>query len=71
MKESYSKGLTNHIGPESSEVDSNGFLEGLTGVRAGRVWSREIPVHGADVSGGCSLKSFWHQVILDWHWTLN
>lgn len=56
MKESYSKGLTNHTGPESCEVDSNGLLEALTGVRAGWVLSREIPVQGADVLGACGRQ---------------
>ena len=56
MKESYSKGLTNHTGPESCEVFRNELLEALTGVRAGWVLSREIPVQGADVVGGCGRQ---------------
>jgi RNA-directed DNA polymerase len=56
MKDSYSKGLTNHTGPESCEVFSNELLEALTGVRAGWVLSREILVQGADAVGGCGRQ---------------
>ncbi len=42
MKESYVKGLANHNGPESCVEWSNPLGEALTGVRAGRVLSREI-----------------------------
>ena len=42
MKESYDEGLANHIGPESCGGGSNAIAEALTGVRAGRVLSREI-----------------------------
>lgn len=42
MKESYDEGLANHIGPESCGGGSNAMAEALTGVRAGRVLSREI-----------------------------
>jgi hypothetical protein len=52
MKESYIKGLTHHTGPESCEVFSDELLEALTGVRTGRVLSRESPFQGADVLGG-------------------
>jgi hypothetical protein len=48
MKESYSKGLTTHTGPESCEVGSNALLEALTGERTGWVLSREIPLRSAD-----------------------
>lgn len=41
MKESYGKGLAAHIGPESCVVARKGKGEALTGVRAGRVLSRE------------------------------
>ncbi|HVQ39199.1 MAG TPA: hypothetical protein VMS31_16790 [Pyrinomonadaceae bacterium] len=41
MKESYVKGLANHDGPESCVGWSNPSGEALTGVRAGRVLSRE------------------------------
>ena len=41
MKESYGKGVAAHIGPESCVVARKGRGEALTGVRAGRVFSRE------------------------------
>jgi hypothetical protein len=41
MKESYAKGLAAHSGPESCGVAREGVVEALTGVRAGRVFSRE------------------------------
>src|SRR6266851_3928575 len=41
MKESYTEGLATHNGPESCEVARKGSVEALTGVRAGRVLSRE------------------------------
>ena len=41
MKESYVEGLATHSGPESCGVTRKGFAEALTGVRAGRVFSRE------------------------------
>ncbi len=57
MKVSYSEGLAIHTGSESCTCDGNGVSEALTGVRAGKVWSREIepparecwPLLGADV----------------------
>jgi len=42
MEESYGEGVANHIGPESCASTREGGGEALTGVRAGRVWSREI-----------------------------
>ena len=42
MKESYGEGVANHIGPESCAFVREDRGEALTGVRAGRVWSREI-----------------------------
>lgn len=42
MKESYSEGLANHIGPESCAGSGNGVGEALTGERTGWVWSPEI-----------------------------
>jgi hypothetical protein len=42
MKESYVEGLASHGGPESCVHDREGVGEALTGVRAGRVLSREI-----------------------------
>ena len=41
MKESYGKGLAAHTGPESCGGVRKGVVEALTGVRAGRVLSRE------------------------------
>ena len=43
MEESYDEGVANHIGPESCAFARKGRAEALTGVRAGRVWGREIP----------------------------
>jgi len=43
------EGLANHDGPESCEVAREGVVEALTGVRAGRVLSRErTSLRGAD-----------------------
>ena len=42
MKESYVEGLASYGGPESCAVIREGEGEALTGVRAGRVSSREI-----------------------------
>lgn len=42
MKESYVEGLATHGGPESCAGAGNCVSEALTGVRAGRVLSREI-----------------------------
>ena len=41
MKESYVEGLAAHDGPESCGGARKGAAEALTGVRAGRVFSRE------------------------------
>lgn len=49
MKESYGKGLATHTGPESCGAAREGGVEALTGVRAGRVLSRERTfLRGAD-----------------------
>ena len=49
MKESYGEGLATHIGPESCGAARKGSGEALTGVRAGRVSSRERNfLRGAD-----------------------
>ena len=56
MKESYVEGLASYGGPESCVHIRKGVGEALTGVRAGRVSSREIhapsrkrrPLRGAD-----------------------
>jgi hypothetical protein len=42
MKESYAEGLASHGGPESCVPSREVVREALTGVRAGRVLSREI-----------------------------
>jgi hypothetical protein len=41
MQESYGEGLASHTGPESCVVARKGGGEALTGVRVGRVLSRE------------------------------
>lgn len=41
MKESYGEGVATHTGPESCGAAREGGTEALTGVRAGRVFSRE------------------------------
>ena|SRR3990172_11418663 len=52
MKESYGKGLATRTGPESCVVTRKGHDEALTGVRAGRVFSRESNfLRGADAVG--------------------
>jgi RNA-directed DNA polymerase len=56
MKVSYSEGLATHTDSESCMFARKGEGEALTGVRAGKVWSREIeppsrkrwPLWGAD-----------------------
>jgi hypothetical protein len=49
MKESYAEGLAIHSGPESCVTAREGSGEALTGVRAGRVFSRERTLlRGAD-----------------------
>ena len=49
MKESYVEGPATHSGPESCAAAREGRGEALTGVRAGRVLSREISLlRGAD-----------------------
>src|SRR2546428_5540194 len=49
MKESYGEGLATHTGPESCGAARKGGVEALTGVRAGRVFSRESnSLRGAD-----------------------
>jgi len=49
MKVSYGEGVATHTGPESCGVVRKGSVEALTGVRAGRVSSRERDsLRGAD-----------------------
>jgi hypothetical protein len=51
MKESYVEGLATHDGPESCVVAREGAGEALTGVRVGRVLSRESKLlRGADAA---------------------
>jgi len=66
MKESYVEGLASYGGPESCVHACEGVGEALTGVRAGRVSSREIHapwrelrvVRGAEAVGACR-RSHW------------
>jgi RNA-directed DNA polymerase len=52
MKESYGEGLATHTGPESCGAARKSGVEALTGVRAGRVLSRERHLlRGADAVG--------------------
>jgi hypothetical protein len=52
MKESRSEGLAIHTGPESCGDAREGVVEALTGVRAGRVLSRESEfLRSADAVG--------------------
>ena len=44
MQESYGEGLAIHTGPESCGAAREGGVEALTGVRAGRVLSRETNI---------------------------
>ena len=53
MKESYVEGLAAHSGPESCGAVRKGRGEALTGVRAGRVLSRERSLRGADAVEVC------------------
>jgi RNA-directed DNA polymerase len=47
MQESYGEGPATHTGPESCAVGREAGGEALTGVRAGRVLSSEMPTSGA------------------------
>jgi len=52
MEESHGEGVATHTGPESCGVVRKGGVEALTGVRAGRVLSRETThLRGADAVG--------------------
>jgi hypothetical protein len=42
MRESYDEGIASHVGPESCAGAREGSGEALTGVRVGRVLSREM-----------------------------
>lgn len=52
MKESYGEGIANHTGPESCVGFPQGGGEALTGVRVGRVLSREILINSR-------MPTFW------------
>ncbi len=58
MKESYSEGLASHTAPESCIGARKSAGEALTGVRAGRVLSREIhaPPQGGLLRGADVLE---------------
>ena len=68
MKESYSEGLANRAGPESCVGARKGAGEALTGVHAGRAWSREIhePLWEADAveNGGRQHQEDRHRKAL-------
>ena len=59
MEVSYSEGLANHAGPESCAVVRKDGGEALTGVRTGRVLSREIhaPPQGGLLRGADAVES--------------
>jgi hypothetical protein len=62
MKESYVEGLATHDGPESCGVACKGGVEALTGVRAGRVLSRERgPLRDADAVGESGRSHLTHR----------
>jgi len=62
MKESYGEGVATHTGPESCGAAREGGVEALTGVRAGRVLSRERTLlRGADAVGGCGRPHSAHR----------
>ena len=58
MKESRSEGLATHTGPESCGGAREGVVEALTGVRAGRVLSRESwLLRSADAVEDCGRQN--------------
>lgn len=60
MKESYGKGVATHTGPESCGAARKGGVEALTGVRAGRVFSRERTfLRGADAVRRSGRHNRW------------
>jgi RNA-directed DNA polymerase len=62
MKESHVEGLATHGGPESCGVSRKGRAEALTGVRAGRVLSRERSlVRDADAVGMVGRHHWAHR----------
>jgi len=68
MKESYVEGLATHSGPESCVAVREDSGEALTGVRAGRVFSRESVLRGADAvrrSGRPYLERRYRETLQD------
>ena len=62
MKESYSKDLANHTGPESCAGTRKGAGEALTGVCTGQVLSRESHIfRGADAVNSSGRQHFEHR----------
>src|SRR2546426_683418 len=62
MKESYGEGLATHTGPESCGAACKGGTEALTGVRAGRVLSRESDsLRDADAVGESGRPHLVHR----------
>jgi hypothetical protein len=62
MKEPYGEGVASHTGPESCGGGSNAAAEALTGVRAGRVLSREMyKDQDADVVGRHGRRNRGHR----------
>ena len=62
MKESYVEGLATHDGPESCAAFWEERGEALTGVRAGRVFSRERDkLRDADAVGGSGRRRRAHR----------
>lgn len=59
MEESYVEGLASHGGPESCVHIREGVGEALTGVRAGRVLSREIFSTCGEVCGSNGVPRPW------------
>ena len=58
MKESHGEGLATHTGPESYGGARKGVAEALTGVRAGRVLSRESgSLRSADAVRRCGRRN--------------
>src|SRR6266700_3299262 len=59
MQESYSEGVATHAGPESCAIPRKDDGEALTGVRAGRVLSRETKLPRRKTTGppGCRRRS--------------
>jgi hypothetical protein len=62
MKESYGEGVATHTGPESCGTVREDGAEALTGVRAGRVLSRESKsLRSADAVGDVGRRNRQHR----------